>query len=158
MAAELTMPKLSDSVADAVILRWLKAPGEGFKRGDALMEVETDKATVVYEAEDDGRLESILVQEGEAAAVGQAIAKLSGTAGASPSTGRRRRSGRTAPPLCRVVPTPHRSRAAPPSSSAFPSTTSPAPAPAGGSPARTCSALTPAAASRAGAATSASSS
>jgi pyruvate dehydrogenase E2 component (dihydrolipoamide acetyltransferase) len=78
MPAELTMPKLSDSVADAVILRWLKAPGEGFKRGEALMEVETDKATVVYEAEDDGTLESILVQEGEAAAVGQAIARIGG--------------------------------------------------------------------------------
>ena len=78
MSAELTMPKLSDSVADAVILRWLKAPGEGFKRGEALLEVETDKATVVYEAEDDGTLESILVQEGEAAAVGQPIASLGG--------------------------------------------------------------------------------
>jgi pyruvate dehydrogenase E2 component (dihydrolipoamide acetyltransferase) len=78
MSAELTMPKLSDSVADAVILRWLKAPGEGFKRGEALLEVETDKATVVYEAEDDGTLESILVQEGEAAAIGQPIASLGG--------------------------------------------------------------------------------
>jgi pyruvate dehydrogenase E2 component (dihydrolipoamide acetyltransferase) len=72
------MPKLSDSVAGAVILKWLKAPGEGFKRGEALMEVETDKATVVYEAEDDGTLESILVQEGETAAVGQPIASLAG--------------------------------------------------------------------------------
>jgi pyruvate dehydrogenase E2 component (dihydrolipoyllysine-residue acetyltransferase) len=75
---ELTMPKLSDSVADAVIVKWLKAPGDAFKRGDALLEVETDKATVVYEAEDDGTLESILVQEGESAAVGQAIASLAG--------------------------------------------------------------------------------
>ncbi|HEV8461017.1 MAG TPA: dihydrolipoamide acetyltransferase family protein [Gaiellaceae bacterium] len=76
--AELTMPKLSDSVADAVIVKWLKGPGDAFKRGDALLEVETDKATVVYEAEDDGTLESILVQEGESAAVGQAIASLAG--------------------------------------------------------------------------------
>jgi pyruvate dehydrogenase E2 component (dihydrolipoamide acetyltransferase) len=74
--AELTMPKLSDSEADAVIVRWLKAPGEGFRRGEALMEVETDKATVVFEAEDDGTLESILVPEGESAAVGQPIARL----------------------------------------------------------------------------------
>jgi pyruvate dehydrogenase E2 component (dihydrolipoamide acetyltransferase) len=82
MPAELTMPKLSDSVADAVIVRWLKVPGEGFRRGEALLEVETDKATVVYEAEDDGMLESILVQEGETAAVGQAIARLGGEAAA----------------------------------------------------------------------------
>ena len=78
MAAELTMPKLSDSVADAVILKWLKSPGEAFRRGEALLEVETDKANVVYEAEADGTLESILVPEGEAAAVGQPIAVLAG--------------------------------------------------------------------------------
>ena len=80
MPAELTMPKLSDSEADAVILRWLKAPGEGFRRGEALLEVETDKATVVYEAEHDGTIEAILVAEGESAAVGSAIALLTGDA------------------------------------------------------------------------------
>jgi pyruvate dehydrogenase E2 component (dihydrolipoamide acetyltransferase) len=84
MPAELTMPKLSDSEADIVIVRWLKAPGEGFRRGDALVEVETDKATVVYEAEDDGTLEAILVAEGEQAAVGQPIATLAGDGNAAP--------------------------------------------------------------------------
>jgi pyruvate dehydrogenase E2 component (dihydrolipoamide acetyltransferase) len=78
MSVELTMPKLSDSVADAVIVRWLKRPGDGFKRGDALIEVETDKATVVYEAEDEGTIEAILVEEGQTAAVGQPIASLGG--------------------------------------------------------------------------------
>ena len=58
------MPKLSDSMADAVILRWLKSPGDAFERGEALIEVETDKATVIYEAEWDGTLDSILVPEG----------------------------------------------------------------------------------------------
>jgi pyruvate dehydrogenase E2 component (dihydrolipoamide acetyltransferase) len=79
VSAELTMPKLSDSEADLVIIRWLKVPGEGFRRGEALMEVETDKATVVYEAEDEGTLEAILVSEGESAAVGQPIARLAGS-------------------------------------------------------------------------------
>ena len=78
MTAELTMPKLSDSAADVVILRWLKAPGESFERGEPLIEVETDKATVVYEAEAAGMLESILVGEGESAAVGQPIASVAG--------------------------------------------------------------------------------
>jgi pyruvate dehydrogenase E2 component (dihydrolipoamide acetyltransferase) len=72
------MPKLSDSEADAVVLRWLKAPGEGFRRGDGLLEVETDKATVVYEAEEDGTIEALLVAEGETVAVGQPIARLAG--------------------------------------------------------------------------------
>ena len=70
MTTELNMPKLSDSVADAVIVKWLKAPGEAFRRGDGLLEVETDKATVVYEAETDGTLETILVPEGGTASVG----------------------------------------------------------------------------------------
>jgi pyruvate dehydrogenase E2 component (dihydrolipoamide acetyltransferase) len=77
VARELTMPKLSDSMADAVITRWLKGPGEAFARGDALIEVETDKATVVYEAELDGTLAAILIAEGGTAGVGEAIATLS---------------------------------------------------------------------------------
>lgn len=76
MSTELAMPKLSDSMADAVIVKWLKSPGETFRRGEALIEVETDKATVVYEAEADGMLGTILVAEGSAAAVGQPIAQL----------------------------------------------------------------------------------
>lgn len=92
MSTKLTMPKLSDSMADAVILRWLKSPGEGFRRGEALIEVETDKATVVYEAEADGALAAILVPEGGTAAVGQPIALLDGAngAGAPPETPARR--------------------------------------------------------------------
>jgi pyruvate dehydrogenase E2 component (dihydrolipoamide acetyltransferase) len=81
VSAELTMPKLSDSMADAVIVRWLKAPGDAFARGDALLEVETDKATVVYEAESDGTLGSILVPEGGTASIGQPIATLGNGAG-----------------------------------------------------------------------------
>jgi pyruvate dehydrogenase E2 component (dihydrolipoamide acetyltransferase) len=76
VARELTMPKLSDSMADAVIVRWLKAPGEEFERGDGLIEVETDKATVVYEAESDGTLASILAPEGATVAIGEPIATL----------------------------------------------------------------------------------
>ena len=76
MAHELTMPKLSDSMADAVIIRWLKSPGDAFERGDGLIEVETDKATVVYEAELAGTLASILVPEGATVAVGDPIATL----------------------------------------------------------------------------------
>ena len=88
---ELTMPKLSDSMADAVILRWLKSAGEDFARGEGLIEVETDKATVVYEAEWDGTLGSILVPEGATVAVGEPIATLAngdgdGGAGKKPQT------------------------------------------------------------------------
>ena len=73
---ELAMPKLSDSNEESVILRWLKGAGEPFARGEPLAEIETDKATVVYEAESDGVLASIVVAEGGAARPGQPIATL----------------------------------------------------------------------------------
>ena len=74
------MPKLSDSMADAVIVRWLVSPGEAFERGEGLVEVETDKATVVYEAEAAGTLDAILVPEGASAAIGEPIASRVGCA------------------------------------------------------------------------------
>ena len=80
MARDLTMPKLSDSMEEATILHWLKEPGESFARGEPLAEIETDKATVVYEAETDGVLASILVPEGGSARMGEPIAKLDGDA------------------------------------------------------------------------------
>jgi pyruvate dehydrogenase E2 component (dihydrolipoamide acetyltransferase) len=80
LARDLTMPKLSDSMEEATILRWLKEPGEAFSRGEPLAEIETDKATVVYEAETDGVLAQIVVPEGESARLGEPIATLDGAA------------------------------------------------------------------------------
>jgi pyruvate dehydrogenase E2 component (dihydrolipoamide acetyltransferase) len=95
---ELTMPKLSDSMADAVILRWLKSAGETFERGEGLIEVETDKATVVYEAEWDGTLASILAPEGSTVAVGEPIATLAnGDSAVSVEEGTRRARPESAP-------------------------------------------------------------
>jgi len=74
----LRMPRLSDSMEEATISAWLKQPGDEFRRGEPLVEVETDKATVVYEAEADGVLGEILVAEGGTAALGAPIAKLAG--------------------------------------------------------------------------------
>ncbi len=74
----LLMPRLSDSMEEATIVAWLKQPGEAFLRGEPLVEVETDKATVVYEAEADGLLAEILVSEGGTAALGEPIARLDG--------------------------------------------------------------------------------
>jgi pyruvate dehydrogenase E2 component (dihydrolipoamide acetyltransferase) len=88
VAHELTMPKLSDQMADAVIVRWLVSPGDRFERGDGLIEVETDKATVVYEAESDGTLDSILVPEGATAQFGAPIATLANGGGGPSSEGR----------------------------------------------------------------------
>jgi pyruvate dehydrogenase E2 component (dihydrolipoamide acetyltransferase) len=72
----IAMPKLSDSMEEATVLSWLKRPGDAVARGEPLVEVETDKATVVYEAEANGVLDEILVDEGETAALGAPIARL----------------------------------------------------------------------------------
>jgi len=73
---DIAMPKLSDSMEEATVLRWLKQPGEPVAKGEPLVEVETDKATVVYEAEQDGVLSEIAVGESESAALGAVIARL----------------------------------------------------------------------------------
>src|SRR5262249_14932923 len=78
---EIPMAKLSDSVEQATVLNWLKRPGDTVHRGEPLVEVETDKATVVYEAEADGVLGEILVTEGATAALGEPIARLDGDGG-----------------------------------------------------------------------------
>ena len=88
------MPKLSDSMADAVIVRWLKSAGDSFARGEALIEVETDKATVVYEAESEGTIDSILVPEGATVAIGEPIATLANGHAAAPPEQRRKLASR----------------------------------------------------------------
>jgi pyruvate dehydrogenase E2 component (dihydrolipoamide acetyltransferase) len=81
---EIGMPRLSDSMEEATVSRWLKRPGDPVTRGDELVEVETDKATVVYEAEQTGVLEEIVVDEGASAVLGAVIARIR-VAGAAPS-------------------------------------------------------------------------
>src|SRR5215831_3564257 len=76
---EVTMPRLSDQMEEATVTQWLKAPGETVARGEPLVEVETDKATMVYEAEFDGVLDEIVVANGESAALGAVIARATGT-------------------------------------------------------------------------------
>ena len=85
---EIGMPRLSDSMEEATVLKWLKRPGDSVTRGEELVEVETDKATVVYEAERTGVLEEIVVDEGETAVLGAVIAKLRVAEDAAPSLSR----------------------------------------------------------------------
>ena len=84
------MPKLSDSMEEATIIRWLKAPGEPFVRGEPLAEIETDKATIVYEAEADGVIAELLVDEGGTARLGAPIARLNGDGAAAAAPARPR--------------------------------------------------------------------
>ena len=78
MSSEITMPKLSDTMEEGKILRWLKHPGDEIHHGDELAEVETDKADMILEAYDDGVLDDVRLKEGESAKVGAVIATLRG--------------------------------------------------------------------------------
>jgi pyruvate dehydrogenase E2 component (dihydrolipoamide acetyltransferase) len=73
--ADVSMPRLSDSMEEGTILKWLKSDGDEVRRGDELVEIETDKANMTYEADQDGVL-SITAAEGDTLAVGEKIASI----------------------------------------------------------------------------------
>jgi pyruvate dehydrogenase E2 component (dihydrolipoamide acetyltransferase) len=72
---EVVMPRLSDSMEEGTIVRWLKRDGDRVVPGEPLAEVETDKATVTFDADADGTLR-ILVAEGETVPLGAVIARI----------------------------------------------------------------------------------
>jgi pyruvate dehydrogenase E2 component (dihydrolipoamide acetyltransferase) len=76
VAVEIVMPHLSDSMEEGTILQWLVEEGDAVAEGEPLVEVETDKASVTYEAEQAGTLLKIAVGAGESAAVGSVIAVI----------------------------------------------------------------------------------
>ncbi|MBA2285259.1 MAG: E3 binding domain-containing protein, partial [Ktedonobacteraceae bacterium] len=82
---EVNMPRLSDTMQEGTIARWLKQPGEQVKKGDILAEIETDKATMELEAYDAGVLERIIAQAGQTVPIGQAIAVIGSGDGAQKS-------------------------------------------------------------------------
>ena len=75
------MPRLSDTMEEGTVLRWLKRDGEHVRRGEELVEIETDKAAMVYESDQEGLLR-IVAQEGDTLAVGATIAHVGETDGA----------------------------------------------------------------------------
>ncbi|MFM9165153.1 MAG: lipoyl domain-containing protein, partial [Solirubrobacterales bacterium] len=80
---EIVMPRLSDSMEEGTIVRWLKADGDQVQRGDELVEIETDKATMPYESDAEGVLR-ILVEEGRTLPIGEVIATVRVADGGEP--------------------------------------------------------------------------
>jgi pyruvate dehydrogenase E2 component (dihydrolipoamide acetyltransferase) len=78
MPIAIEMPKLSDTMTEGTLVRWIKKVGDNVAVGDILAEVETDKATMEMEAFDEGVLTEIYVQDGNKAEVGQKLALLLG--------------------------------------------------------------------------------
>ena len=96
--AEIVMPRLSDSMEEGTVLRWLKGVGDEVAVGDELVEIETDKANMVYESDLAGTVVEVLAQEGDTLPVGEPIARVGdasevvggngGAPGAAASAGR----------------------------------------------------------------------
>lgn len=79
MAIELKMPALSPTMEEGTLAKWLKQEGDSIEPGDIIAEIETDKATMEFEAIDEGTLGKILIAEGtENVPVGTVIAMLAG--------------------------------------------------------------------------------
>jgi pyruvate dehydrogenase E2 component (dihydrolipoamide acetyltransferase) len=85
MPTTIEMPKLSDTMTEGTLLRWVKKVGDAVAVGDVLAEVETDKATMEMEAFDEGTLSEVYVDEGQTVQVGQKLALLVGDGEAKPS-------------------------------------------------------------------------
>ncbi len=82
MAIELKMPALSPTMEEGTLAKWLVKEGDEVKSGDILAEIETDKATMEFEAVDEGTIGKILVPEGaENVKVGTVIATMGGEGG-----------------------------------------------------------------------------
>jgi pyruvate dehydrogenase E2 component (dihydrolipoamide acetyltransferase) len=86
VATDVLMPRLSDSMEEGTVLKWLVDKGGDVRRGEPLVEIETDKANMTYEADTDGTLVEILAEEGETLAIGELIARI-GQAGEASSAG-----------------------------------------------------------------------
>src|ERR1700733_4695281 len=103
MPIQILMPALSPTMTEGAVSRWLKKEGDEIHSGDVIAEIETDKATMEYEAVDEGRLGKIIVPEGtqggqvnqpiailleegeDASAIGDVAPKGNGAAAAAPA-------------------------------------------------------------------------
>jgi pyruvate dehydrogenase E2 component (dihydrolipoamide acetyltransferase) len=84
--SDIVMPRLSDTMEDGTVLRWLKHDGEHVSRGEELVEIETDKAAMIYESDRDGVLATV-AREGDTLPVGELIARIGEPVGDGEATG-----------------------------------------------------------------------
>ncbi|MDJ1007416.1 MAG: alpha/beta fold hydrolase [Paracoccaceae bacterium] len=83
MSGVLTLPRLGETMEEGRVVAWLVAAGAAFKRGDVLLEVETDKTVVEVPALSDGVIMEILAEDGARVGVGEPIARLEGEGAAA---------------------------------------------------------------------------
>lgn len=74
--SEIIMPKMGDAMTEGKVVKWYKKPGDAIKKGEPVLEIETDKVNLDLEAEADGTLGQLSVNEGEMAPVGGVLALI----------------------------------------------------------------------------------
>jgi pyruvate dehydrogenase E2 component (dihydrolipoamide acetyltransferase) len=84
VATDIVMPRLSDSMEEGTVLKWLVEVGGEVQRGEPIAEIETDKANMTFESDTDGTLIEVLASEGDTLAIGEVIARV-GEPGEAPS-------------------------------------------------------------------------
>src|SRR5258707_15844538 len=80
---EIIMPKMGDAMTEGKVVRWYKQPGDAVKKGEPLLEIETDKVNLDLEAEADGPLGEHQAKEGEMVPVGGVLATIGGESAGS---------------------------------------------------------------------------
>jgi len=78
MASTVIMPRLSDTMKEGMVAKWLKAEGDPVEKGEAIVEIQSDKATLEVEAYESGVLRRIVAREEEVVPLGEAIAIIAG--------------------------------------------------------------------------------
>ena len=76
MATEFTMPKLGHLMEEGTVINWKKTVGESVEKGEILLEVEMDKATMEVESNLSGMITKILVEEGQTVPVNAPLAMI----------------------------------------------------------------------------------
>jgi pyruvate dehydrogenase E2 component (dihydrolipoamide acetyltransferase) len=76
MAAEITMPRLSDSMEEGTIIKWLVSEGDEIQRGQEIAEIETDKANMTFESDAAGTVLELVASEGDTLQIGEVIARV----------------------------------------------------------------------------------
>ena len=132
MASDIVMPRLSDSMEEGTVLQWMKQVGDQVAVGEELVEIETDKANMVYESDAAGTLIEVLASEGETRPIGEVIARVGepdeAEAEADGRGGGDSGSGRSAVPASPAKPEDARVHAADTPQTATAATPSPQPA------------------------------
>jgi pyruvate dehydrogenase E2 component (dihydrolipoamide acetyltransferase) len=103
MPEQVFMPRLSDTMTEGTVSKWLKHQGDDVKKGEPLVEIETDKANIELEAYASGKLARIILEAGQSAPVGDLIGEIA-LPGESPSPAAAGEGRVRVPPLVPSLP------------------------------------------------------